>query len=88
MKLTQEDIESVIVHEQYHVFPGTTVTVCCLTLLNGFNAVGESACVDPKNFNAEMGRKIARDNAFDVAWKVEGYLLKQRMFEESRASDS
>ena len=61
---------------QYHVFPGTTVTVCCLSLRNGFTVIGESACASPDNFDAELGRKIAFDNAKNQIWKLEGYALR------------
>lgn len=36
--------------EAYYVFPGTTLTVCALTLRNGFQVVGESAAASPENF--------------------------------------
>jgi len=52
-----------------------------LTLQNGFTVVGESACASPENFNAELGRKIARENARNKIWMLEGYLLKQRLHE-------
>lgn len=67
---------------QYHVFPGTTLTVCCLTLPNGYVLVGTSAAASPENFNREIGEKIAFQEARDQAWHLEGYLLKQRLFEE------
>ncbi|MGO7508905.1 Gp49 family protein [Rhizobium ruizarguesonis] len=47
-----------IVAEQYHAFPGTTLTVCALTLQNGFQVTGESAAASPDNFDEEIGRKI------------------------------
>ena len=53
--LTQASIEAVVLREAYHVFPGTTLTVCCLTLRNGFHVTGESACADPALFNAAKG---------------------------------
>ena len=56
-------LEEVIVSEQYHVFPNTTFTACLLTLQNGYTVMGESACASPENFNEDLGRKIARDNA-------------------------
>ena len=57
--------------------PGTLLTVCCLTLQNGFNVVGESASVSVNNFDAEIGRKVSRAKARDKIWALEGYLLKQ-----------
>ena len=79
-RLTPELIDSVITLEDYYVFPNSMMTVCCLTLKNGFNVVGESACVSPENFNEEIGRKIARDSARNKIWELEGYLLKEKLF--------
>ena len=57
------------------------LTFCVLTLENGFTVTGESACASPENFNAEIGRKIARENAVNKVWMLEGYLLKQALSE-------
>ena len=81
-RVTPEHVESVIISEQYHVFPGTTYTSCLLTLKNGFTVHGESACASPENFDAELGRKIARDNAKDKIWMLEGYALRERLHNE------
>lgn len=78
-RLSPENIDAVIVGEDYHVFHGTTLTVCCLKLRNGFTVTGESACVSPENFDAELGRKIARGNARDKIWVLEGYALRERL---------
>lgn len=78
-RITPALIDSVIKSEQYHVFEGTTLTVCCLTLENGFTVTGESACASPQNFDAELGRKIAKDNAREKIWALEGYLLRHRI---------
>lgn len=78
-RLTPTHIDGTIVGEDYHVFPGTTVTVCCLKLKNGFTTVGESAAASPENFDQEIGRKIARQNAREKVWALEGYLLRQRL---------
>lgn len=80
-RLTPADIDAAILHEQFHVFHGTTFTVCLLTLQNGFQVSGESACASPENFDAEIGRKIASQNARSKVWQLEGYLLKQRLHE-------
>ncbi len=79
-RLTPDLIDESIVDEDYHIFEKTCLTVCCLTLKNGFTVTGESACASPENFNAEIGQKIARDNARDKIWVLEGYLLKQRLY--------
>ena len=78
-RLTPESIEAVITSEDYHIFPGSQLTVCCLTLKNGFTVTGESACASPENFNEEIGRKIARQKAVEKIWSLEGYLLKERL---------
>lgn len=59
------------------------LTFCVLTLQNGFTVTGESACASPENFDAELGRKIARDNAINKVWMLEGYLLKQQLHDQS-----
>jgi hypothetical protein len=78
-RLTPEQIDAKIVGEAYYVFPGSLLTVCCLTLANGFTVTGDCACVSPANFNAELGQKIARGHARDKIWALEGYLLKDRL---------
>jgi hypothetical protein len=78
-RLTPALIDATIESEQYHVFPGTTHTVCLLTLRNGYNVVGDSACASPENFDEQIGRDIARRNARDKIWALEGYLLRTRL---------
>ncbi len=78
-RLTPALIDEQIVSEAYHVFPGTTLTICALTLRNGFHVTGESAAASPANFDAELGRKIARDNARNKIWALEGYLLRSKL---------
>jgi len=78
-RLTPADIDAAIVDAIYHVFPGTTLTVCCLVLKNGFTVTGESACASPENFNAVLGMKIAFENARQKIWALEGYALRNRL---------
>lgn len=59
------------------------LTFCVLVLNNGFTVTGESACASPENFDAELGRKIARQNAVQKLWPLMGYVLKQRIHEAS-----
>ncbi len=80
-RLTLELIDEQIVAGAYYVFPGTTLTVCALTLRNGFQVTGESAAASPENFDAEIGKKIAYTNARNKIWALEGYALKTKLAE-------
>lgn len=59
--------------------PLRLLTFCVLVLKNGFTVTGESACASPENFNAEIGRRIARENAVAKVWPLMGYALKERL---------
>jgi hypothetical protein len=56
-----------------------TLTICVLVLRNGFAVTGESNCASPENYDAEIGRKIARDNARNKIWPLEGYRLRSKL---------
>ena len=79
-KLTLDYIKSLIVNAEYQRF-GDTLTVCVLTLRNGFTVTGESACISKAIFDAEIGQKVAYDNAVDKIWQLEGYLTLQQVYE-------
>ena len=59
------------------------LTFCVLVLRNGFTVTGESACASPENFDREIGRKIAFENARAKIWAFEGYLLRERLHDRS-----
>ena len=80
-KVTVESIEDRIVDEEYLVLGNSTVTICNLTLNNGFSVRGESACVDKRNFNMDIGKQLARKDAFSKLWQLEGYLLAERKYQ-------
>lgn len=77
-KVTKDSIEAKILKIDYLVLPESTVTLCNITLKNGYSVRGESACVDPRNFNFEIGKGLAYKQAFDKLWPLEGYLLAER----------
>lgn len=79
-RLKPEDIDAAIKSEAYYRFPGTTLTVCCLTLVNGFTVSGESATASTENFDEGIGRQIARENARNKIWTLEGYILKDKLY--------
>ena len=60
------------------------LTFCVLVLRNGFTVTGESACASPENFDAELGRKIARQNAVQKIWPLMGYELRSQLAAEAR----
>lgn len=62
--------------------PLSLLTFCVLVLRNGFTVTGESACASPENFDAELGRKIARRNAEAKIWPLLGYELKTKLARE------
>lgn len=95
-RVTPSDIEANIAREHYFTandgirgatgiaddrVPERLLTFCVLVLRNGFSVTGESACASPENFDAELGRKIARQNAVEKMWSLMGYALKERLHE-------
>lgn len=91
-RITPADIAANIVEEVYFspvelvrpeelraASPLRLLTFCVLVLRNGFTVTGESACASPENFDGEIGRRIARENAIAKVWPLMGYALKQRL---------
>ena len=60
------------------------LTFCVLVLKNGFTVTGESACASPENFDEEIGRRVAKENAIQKIWPLMGYQLKQKLFEDAQ----
>lgn len=79
-RVTPQQIEEKIKDCQFHRLTNV-LTVCILTLENGYTVIGESACASPSNYNKEIGERVARDNATNKVFELEGYLLKQKLFE-------
>lgn len=59
--------------------PLALLTFCVLVLRNGFTVTGESACASPENFDAEIGRKVARANAISKVWPLMGFRLRDKL---------
>ena len=79
-KITVEFLNSEIANVEY-LRPVGTLTICIITTKDGFTFTGESACVDPTNFNQEIGEKIAYDNAFNKMWLPYGLWLHKVLTE-------
>lgn len=99
-RITPADIEAAIAEEHYisgaDIMGGASVasapshplhrlTLCVIVLRNGFVVTGESACVSPENFDAEIGRKIARQNAVEKIWPLMGYALRDKLHAHSQS---
>tara|TARA_R110000850_G_scaffold233967_3_gene358868 strand:+ start:10778 stop:11032 length:255 start_codon:yes stop_codon:yes gene_type:complete len=80
-KLTPEDLEALITETTF--YSHGTLTMCVLDLKGGAAVVGTSNCIDPANFDKEMGRSVARQNAVGKMWELEGYACKTRGFTEN-----
>lgn len=92
-RVTPADIQANIASEHYFTasqaasmasgelppVPLDLLTFCVLVLKNGFTVTGESACASPENFDAGIGRKVARDNAVAKIWPLMGYALRERL---------
>jgi hypothetical protein len=86
--VTLGDVERAISDVSYHRLTTssgalTTVTTCLIVLDNGYTVTGESACVVPEKFNAELGNKFAYERAMNEVWKLLGYELRLKLNGES-----
>ena len=86
-KVTKESIEAKIKKVDFRQLTDK-ITHCVITMLNGFQVTGESACVDPKNYDRKIGEQIAQENAFEKLWELEGYLLQEKLFGEKQKASS
>lgn len=55
------------------------LTICVLVLHNGFTIIGKSAPADARNFDAELGRKLAYEDAVRQVWPLMGYALREKV---------
>lgn len=84
-RVTLDAMLARIRHEQF-INPESQphMTICVMTLDNGFVLVGKSAPADPQNFDAELGAKFAREDCVRQMWPLEGYLLREQLATEGR----
>ncbi len=80
-RLAPNNIDAKIKSEEFHSLPHN-ITVCILVLENGYKVTGlNHASVSPENFDAEMGRNLAYQDARRKIWELEGYLLKEKLYQ-------
>lgn len=78
-RVTLESMKAKIAHEFYYQPYGTPLTLCILTMQNGFCIIGESCPASPENFNEDLGKQFAFENAIRQLWKLEGYALWEQL---------
>jgi len=83
-KVTKAHLDAIIVGATY--YPQGTLMLCVLEVANGFMAVGQSACASPENYDARIGRELAYHDAYNKLWALEGYLLRQRLYEGGKTN--
>lgn len=100
-RVTLMKLEDTIVHEaffnmgqsydHFSIDPAKTpeslycLTVCVLTLKNGFTVTGESACASRDNYKQDLGERIAREKAVEKIWPLMGYELRTHLMEQGHA---
>jgi len=83
-RISLDDILAEIVNEEYlHPESLPSMTIAVLHLKNGFAAVGHSAPADPENFDRELGRKFAKENAIRTLWPMFAFELRSRLAAET-----
>lgn len=82
IKVTQDHINEIIAHSEKKVFKlFDKCTVVVIQLPNGFIITESSACVDPANFDEQLGYEICMNRIENKIWEMEGYALQQRVYE-------
>ncbi len=83
-RLSPEKIDSKIASFSYCILPSGKSIVCEILLTNGFTVRGDSAVVSKENFNKEIGKEIAYQNARKKIWELEAYLLQEKLYQETK----
>ena len=78
-KLTFADLEEKVTEVRY--FRWDTMTICVVEVENGYKVVGTSACADPAEYDEALGADIAYKDAVNKLWPLEGYLLRQDIYD-------
>ena len=79
VKVTKEQVQALIAASKVEdVKLGEKSTVVSVTLPNGFVIIQSSSCVDPANYDHELGKKICLERVEDKVWELEGYLLQSK----------
>lgn len=85
-RVTEESIKARIGGVTYHHID--QLTICVITMVNGFHVTGVSAPASAANYDEKVGERYAFDNAFKSLWQLEGYLLRDRLHRETQTEQA
>lgn len=83
-RVTEAEVLGSIASKEFVVIQGGTLTICVLTLKNGWQVTGESACADVRNYKQDVGERISYDNAVKKIWAYLGFLLRDKLHNEPK----
>lgn len=78
--VNESKLKASIAKVDFIVHPGSCLTICVITMLNGYTVTGESACADPKMFDKDVGEKFAFAAAERKVWPLLGYALRDELY--------
>lgn len=58
------------------------LSICILVMRNGFVVIGKSAPASAANFNRDLGKKFAYEDAVRQLWPLMGFALRDRLLTE------
>jgi hypothetical protein len=79
-RISKESIEGRIQQVEYLTHGQTTI--CLIVMINQFKVIGHSTPASAANFDPEVGKTYAYENAFKQLWPLEGYLLREKLHQE------
>ena len=87
-RVTLDALKANIAKEDYIHYGGSELTICVLTLLNGYTVTGQSGCADPAMYDREIGDRLAKEDAMKKIWPLMGYALRQEVYLDKQAGGS
>lgn len=86
--ITPEMVDDEITKTDFYTFPGSSHTICIITLKNGFTVTGETAAISGASFNKKRAQRIARRRANLKVVQLIAYQLKTDAYRESLRKDA
>lgn len=86
-KVTEKQIDKIIQAGSIEIQDlSDKTTLVKFRTKEGFEIVATSSCVDPKNYNRDVGAKICMDQIKNKLWEYEGYVLSKKLYKTTGES--